>query len=239
MPQPLSALPPSAIGRCGLILVLALTLGLAPGGCQTLERYDRLGDRLAQATGLSDAAALPSRDQIAASPFAQIAVDVAGNRPTVMTLETVQANGDTVWTSSDLVKLVLRGARLVQVAGVPDELRATMALGQDPVAATGRAGLPPVPDGLQTARHVDLDTAQGYRTVVLDCTWHWDEREQVEIAGASFATQVLVEDCSARALPWSFRNRFWLDTASGFAWQSLQHPNRGEPSLIRVLKPAG
>ena len=58
--------------------------------------------------------------------------------------------------------------------------------------------------------------------------------------GTAIPTTRIDERCESRSPRWSFTDSYWLDSESGFAWQSMQHVHpKGTIVQVKILRPPG
>lgn len=121
----------------------------------------------------------------------------------------------------------------MKTAGLPENIRETIPIGIDPVAA----GLQNVQDGATFFRTMDLDAVQ--YGLNIESTFEVIGPRNITITEIEFDTILMVERNVAHSLNWTFQNRYWIDPFDGFVWKSRQHIARSFPPIdIEILKPA-
>jgi hypothetical protein len=127
---------------------------------------------------------------------------------------------------------VTRAGRVVKTAGLPETMRDTKSIRPDPLAVGLNS-----PEALRTfTRIVEMD-APLYE---MEISSHFEliGPRKITIAEIEFDTILYEEDCTAKTLNWTFKNRYWVDPADGFVWRSEQTIARSFPSIeLEIFKP--
>lgn len=171
--------------------------------------------------------------QAASVPYASIGVRV-GDGPESMLALAADTGTSQLWTSSAHIAIAMKDGRIIETAGLPKNLSATVFAGlHDPLPALLRA---PNPRAVRSARAVDFQDIAKY-SVPLRCSLGGGEAARISILGHAIATRRFKERCESSDLDWSFTNLFWADR-SGFVWRSLQYIHPGsDPVEVEVLRP--
>ncbi len=183
------------------------------------------------------AAGLPdvplTREQITKIPYATLSAKI-GKGPTALLVLARKDADYLYWVSADRATLVTKHGRIVETAGFPENLRATTAQEQDPVAD----GLHRLDGPVSFSRSVDIDLNQSYG-LRIDSLFEPLGPKQISIVGLDFKTLLVRERNDAQTLNWRFYNYYWVDIKDGFVWKSRQHIARNFPPLVfEILKPA-
>ena len=173
-----------------------------------------------------------SRDIVNNLPYASMAAKI-GKGPHSLLVLWRRERDDLHWLSADNAVLVTRGGRVVKTAGLSENIRDTIFIGADPVAA----GLHHGASGITSKRTLDIEPGQ--YTLPVDSTFEVRGPRRITITEIDFDTILVVERNVAQTVNWSFNNLYWVDPADGFVWKSRQHIARGfPPAVIEMLKPA-
>jgi hypothetical protein len=165
---------------------------------------------------LGGAAAVPvTKDYITNLPYASIGARIGRGQRAMLVLGRYDG-ADRHWISADRAVLVTRNGRLVRTFGVGVDLRETLGLEGDPVAAATLAF-----DGTHR-RAVDAGLPLQYG-IIVESTFEVMGRRTIEILDTSFDTLWVRERNEAQAVRWRFDNEFWFDFQSGYVWKSRQH----------------
>ncbi len=92
----------------------------------------------------------------------------------------------------------------MKTAGLPENIRETIPIGIDPVAA----GLQNVQDGATFFRTMDLDAVQ--YGLNIESTFEVIGPRNITITEIEFDTILMVERNVAHSLNWTFQNRYWI-----------------------------
>ena len=212
---------------------LAGSIGLAVSACG----QNQLGADLVAATRYLTVG-LPgpeiTREMVDAIPYATVAVRIGRGPRSLLVLWETKGEART-WASADGVALQTRYGRIVDTAGLPEDISNTVFSQVDPLAI----GIDQL-DSFRTpyTRTVDFKSSQKYG-VQITSTMRILGRRKIKITAIDFDTILVEEKCRARQINWSYRNRFWLDPVDGFVWKSEQYTARDIPVfVVEVLKPA-
>lgn len=174
-----------------------------------------------------------SRKRIDAVPYASMAARIGSGPRSLIILDSF--DGDRlIWVSADHVALVTRGGRIVESAGLPQNLVGTQFLRADPVMDILSVGN----SGSAAERLVSLVPPDQYDLPIIS---HFTPAgdEAIEIVGLRFNTIKFQEHCVCRDIGWRFTNHYWADNRTGFIWKSQQHIHPQLPVVaFDVLKPA-
>jgi hypothetical protein len=204
---------------------------LSLGGCGNYQIFGEAAQSLRNLTLGPPETPIP-RATVAKLPYATITAKVGDLPRGLMALGKI-AGEDLHWISSNRVSIVTRRGRLVKTVGLPQDLRDTHSLGDDPIAQAPHRLTEPA----RSVRLLDL-TKPEYYEMAIDSILTPVGPRKITILEIEFDTIKLVEQNSARALRWRFENQFWVDPEDGFVWRSEQHVSRELPPLaIEVAKP--
>jgi len=175
-----------------------------------------------------------SRTTVTNLPYASIGAKI-GKGPRSLLILWRQENQDLHWMSADGVAIVTRRGRVVKTAGLPENMKDTRSVVEDPV----HAGLHLAANRKSHTREVDFSEPTRYG-LLIDSVFAVVGPRIISIAEIEFDTLLVTERCQVKTLNWTFTNRFWVDPADGFVWRSEQTIARGFPAIaIDILKPAG
>jgi hypothetical protein len=173
------------------------------------------------------------RAQIDKLPYASIRAKIGRSGRVIMVLGRYDGP-DLHWISADLVALVTRGGRLVKSAGLPENIKNTQFIDDDPV----ESGLNRLTESVLLRRTIDMEFENNYGMVVVSRIEPAGQ-ESITILDRNYSTSVYREHNIVEALNWEFVNYFWIDPATGFVWKSRQHLTPSLPPVeIEILKPA-
>jgi hypothetical protein len=171
------------------------------------------------------------RSTVSSLPYASIGAKI-GKGPRSLLILWREDRKDLHWLSADNAAIVTRNGRVVKTAGLPENLRDTRSVGQDPLAT----GL--VSEGAPTNYRRVVETDAPTYDLEIQSRFERIGARQITIAEIEFDTILYEEECAAKTVNWSFRNRYWVDPADGFVWRSQQAIARSFPQIeIEVLKP--
>lgn len=175
-----------------------------------------------------------ARDRVSEVPLASISARIGRNARGMMVL--MRRQGDLLyWYAQNKLILVTRFGRIVQTGGLPANLRGVESLGEDPFAV----GLHLLTGPVTTTYTYDVETEEGYASILVDAKLEVVREEEITISGLQFSTLRLRERCKARGFKWKFENRYWVDTYDGLVWRSRQEFSPEFPGIsLETLKPA-
>jgi len=173
-----------------------------------------------------------TRAQAAAVPYASLGYRINGSRESLLVLATDE-NGEQMWTSASHVVLNFRDGRLVRTVGLPHDSAQHPARG-DTQPSVSQA----LKSTFRSARLVDMPD-RGVYSVPLLCTATAGVPQTVIILGTALATRRVDETCSSSYPRWSFTDSYWIDSATGFVWRSIQHPHPAITIETEILRPPG
>ena len=215
-------------------LLLAMGLAFTLCGCSSDpgSGWSQMVDLAKASFNRSDSVSL---QQAASVPYASIGVRLGDGQQIMLVL--ASDSGQTqLWTSKAHVAISTRAGRIIETAGLPKNLSATVFAGlSDPLPALLRqAMVRPVPE----VRDVDFQDLSKY-SVPIRCRLVAGNPDRIVILGHAILAQRFEEHCQSAELDWSFTNSFWADRA-GFVWKSIQHIHPdSDPLEIEVLRPLG
>ena len=172
-------------------------------------------------------------EQATAIPYASLAYRVDGSSEQILVLAT-DTNGDQVWTAASRVVLLTRNGRIVRSVGLPHD--------RNDIRGLQAGAVIPAPAMALRATYRDIRQADfpdiGLYSVSLNCVAQQRGRQVVNILGTAMATTRIDERCESQSPRWSFTDSYWLDTETGFVWQSVQHLHPKGPAVhVKILRP--
>ncbi|KRE91165.1 hypothetical protein ASG87_18620 [Frateuria sp. Soil773] len=172
----------------------------------------------------------PTAAEVAARPYYQM--QVAGNDGTaVLILGNIDGSRE-AWYGAHQVVVFTEHGRVVQTAGLSQNLDAVRLPADDPFAR-----------GLQTlAAPVEYtrfeDWSPGYRYgVPVHARLVPAGRETIDILGTPHEVLRIDEQLDAPAAGYRATNRYWVDPQDGFIWKSTQQIAPGSTLQLLQLKP--
>lgn len=162
-----------------------------------------------------------------AIPYASLGFRIGSAPEQILVLATDSAS-DRLWTSAAHVAITTRNGLIVRTAGLQFNLS----------GYGGGGGKFPL-QAASGARSWLADFADiGKFGVQITCSDKPVSHETIEILGKSIEATQIAEACVSSQLDWSFVNRYWVNSATGRVWRSIQfvHPNLG-PIEIEILRP--
>lgn len=215
-----------AIGR-GMTLALVLGIAALLVGCTAVSRGTIDTVRLAW-RGAPKLA--PTAQAIAAKPYYQLRATMA-HGDAVLILGNMDGQRE-YWYGKDCVVVVLQHGRVVQTAGLPQNL--------DGSRVTGNAD--PFEKGLQTQRHSDYERADdwspGYRYgVPVRAELARGEETLIDILGTTHRVVMIREAISSKVAGFRASNTYWVDPTDGFVWMSEQEFMPGVTIKLVELQP--
>ena len=198
----------TALSGTAAVAVLCLT-----AGCSDLAG----GDAAAvyeMAKGLWSGGSKVTLQDAAAIPYASIGVSLGGG-PQVMLVLATDSGGERLWTSAARVAITTdRNGRIIRTSGLGHDLSGYAPEG-DTVSPSGERVL-----------HWQADFPDlGVFGVSITCEERPAVDDTIVILGKEIQTQRIEEKCVGRQLGWKFKNTYWKDPDSDFAWRSIQHVN--------------
>jgi hypothetical protein len=170
-----------------------------------------------------------TREDIERIPYASLAVRFEDYPQALLILG--RADGaDLHWISNEREVIVTRRGRVVKTSGLPDDLKSTRFLTDDPV---GRAAGAFASDRT-CARMIDIEPRH-LDGIVVRSQFDNAGSETLTILDSNLSTDVWIESNRAPVLDWEFKNRFWADSRSGFVWKSVQYVSPRLPPLELVV----
>ena len=215
----------------------SLLLGTATlllGGCATSPTIGNAFNVVqTQLFGYPDLPLL--RSTIAKLPYASMTARV-GSGPQALLLLARGQGDDQHWISGlDRSVLALRGGRVVETFGFPENLKNTRSHNRDPV----NRSLHTLREPLRYTRYIDLDLGTHFG-LTIESVFESLGPRKIRIVELEFDTILVRESNRARTLNWRFENLYWVDPADGFVWKSRQAIARSFPPVhFEILKPPG
>lgn len=174
-----------------------------------------------------------TREQITSIPLATMAARVGRGPQAILVLGRVQGSHQHWISGVDRSVLVLRGGRVVQTYGFPEDLRETTDLDDDPVNRL----LHKIERPVRHIRQMDLER-NGRSVVTVDSLLEPVGARRITIRDIEFDTLLVRETNHGRNVQWAFENLYWVDPGDGFVWKSQQHVARSFPPVyFEILKP--
>lgn len=176
-----------------------------------------------------------TRAQISSIPLATMAARVGRGPQAILVLGRVNGREQHWISGVDRSVLVLRGGRVVQTFGFPENLRETTDLGDDPVNRL----LHKMDRPTSYTRQMDLESS-GRRVLTVDSVLEPLGSRKIVVREIEFDTLLIRETNRARDVQWTFENFYWVDSGDGFVWKSEQYIARSFPPVkFEILKPPG
>lgn len=167
-----------------------------------------------------------SLDDAAKIPFSTIGVRVNGGKEQILVLAT-DSDGRRLWVASSTVAVMTAGGRIVRTAGFGADLNGFST--SDSATDWNRPH-----SWTWQADYRDL----GLFSVPVTCSVTPVGPEPIQILSKTFDTIRVDENCQNSEFHVAFSNSFWVSTASGRVWRSIQqvHP-KGPTFEIEILRP--
>ena len=214
--------------RTLLISASALTLSgcNAPYGLD----YGTIKKIVAVSAGIEDPPGI-TLSQASAVPFSSIGYRIGKSSEGMLILAN-KADDQLLWTSADRIALITVAGRIVKTGGLRWNLSDTVSRESDPLKEILNLST----DSVQSHRLVDFRDI-GKFSVTIAAELKRIGPQPITVLGSKISTVAFVERCEARELDWSFENRFWADSDSGFIWKTYQnvHPNL-DPITTEILR---
>jgi len=170
-----------------------------------------------------------TRADVMRIPYASIAVRFEDLPQALLVLGRTDG-ADLHWISNTREVIVTRRGRLVKTYGMPDDLKDTRFLTNDPVGEP-IAALTPDPT---CTRMIDIEPRH-IDGIVIRSRFENAGSEELTILEAKLPTEIWIESNDAPDLGWSFTNRYWVDARSGFVWKSRQYLSPRLPPLEMIV----
>ena len=212
----------------------ALLLAACASGGATSSPWGQYFELLQQGFSNTFGGGAITRDQAAATPYASLGYRLNGGPQGLVVLAT-NINGEQLWTSSAHIVLVTQDGRVTRSVGLAHDIgRLVPSSGTTlPRPALAMSG------PLTVTLMADFPDIASY-SVPLTCHLAAMGVDPITILGQAIATTRVEENCESPQLGWRFRNSYWLDPTSGFAWRSLQHLTpKGDTIETEILRPPG
>ena len=223
----------NGIARPARHFLIVLIIALSLGACKNIAELSEI-QKTADFILFGNPDIPVTRAAIEQQPYAAIRARMGRSGQVIMILGRIDGP-DLHWISADHVAIATRRGRVVETAGLPENLVHTMFSGADPITAVAHRWDTPV----KLRRMIDIEPGTHYGVTVIS-TIERIAVEHIEILDFSYETNVLRESAYAAELDWSYDNYYWVDAKTGFVWKSIQHI---APSLVpfqfEILKPAG
>lgn len=172
---------------------------------------------------------MPTREQVAAKPYAQMyartpsgaGVLILGNR-----------DGERAyWYGRDHVLVVTRHGRIVQTAGLPENLEGVHAAGPASCVRDLRTLAAPVTCDL-------VEDWSGYRYgIPVSVRIEPRATTRLTVLGKDRRVLHVRETVDAPAAHWHAVNQYWVGVDDGVIWKSIQHVVPGMPITLLQLRP--
>jgi hypothetical protein len=174
-----------------------------------------------------------TRSQITKLPYATMRAKIGRGPRGLLALGKYKGR-DLHWYSKDAALFVTRGGRIVQTAGLPENLKRTDLSPNDPV----QFGLPRMTGPVKYIRWIDTDFENRYQ-LKIESKIELIRREKITILDRQYDTLLGREINRVPDIGWKFTNTYWADEQTGFIWKSRQYIARTfGPVEFEVLKPA-
>jgi hypothetical protein len=173
-----------------------------------------------------------TRAQAGAVPYASMGVRVGGSGQVLLALAT--QNHDTcLWTSSVHFAIETEAGRITRTAGLLHNMSQGPFRGSDPLKSASLSA------GGGCDYQIDLPDRNVYQSIIR-YTMDAPTPAAITILGAKLSVLHAVEHASCAQLDWQFDNEYWIDSKTGFVWQSRQtiHPDLGAVETA-VFRPPG
>ncbi len=176
----------------------------------------------------NDTEILIKKETIESIPYASSLISFAGNKQSLIILESSEVNKNT-WVSSDRVRFIENNGRIIRSLGMPNDLYYIERpdLDFDFLLKKERHSYiayysfrSPVLNNLR----VEIDT----KVIGLD---------EVDILGQKRQLMLIEETIYAAKINWSEKNKYWIDPVTKFVWKSKQYLSPKLPYIeIEVTK---
>jgi len=174
-----------------------------------------------------------SRSQVSKLPYATMRAKI-GRGPRGLLALGHYKGSDLHWFSKDRALFVTRGGRIIQTAGLPENIKGTDVGPEDPV----QTGLQRLTGPVRFARWIDTDFENRYQ-MKIESRFELIRRERISILDQEYDTILGREINRAPDIGWKFTNSYWADEKTGFIWKSRQYiAHSFGPLEFEVLKPA-
>ncbi|MCC7428267.1 MAG: YjbF family lipoprotein [Alphaproteobacteria bacterium] len=231
--------PPSrrALLRAGWAGLAALGLGGCSSDGSALgvsgPTYQALTGMLGGSGGGPDGGRL-TREYVDSRPFAFIVAQFRGSPRALIALATIEGE-DLLWLSARREMIRTRHGRVVQTAGLAENLRETHELDPDPLASNATR-LP----ASESRRMITIQASDGLGAMIVESRFEVKQPQPVVILDRQHDTVLVTERCVAQGVrSWRFENQHWVDPSNGFVWRTRQYVAPGLPALtIEVATPA-
>jgi hypothetical protein len=181
--------------------------------------------------GPSGSAYPRTREQVDATPYAQLGVRIGNGARGIMVL--AEKNGDDLqWLSANRIMLVTRRGRIVRTVGLPTDLSGCALYGPD-LLAQYNFEAPAAPSGV-LRRSIDIGSAFG---IPVQSKFTVEGEETITILDQKIDTVRIREDLDSSDRKWRKPNRYWLSKRSALVWRSLQYVSPDDaPIELELLK---
>jgi hypothetical protein len=212
---------PRHLLRCLAVAGVALL-----AGCSSVSRGSLESIRLA----VQGVTVSPTAASVAATPYFQLQANGPGGQAILILASA--ADGQLGWYGSAGDILTTRDGLLVKTVGLPQNLDGSAFPGVNPF----QAGLQHVRGPLDYTRR--MDWSPGYRYgVILQAHLDPGALEDITILGKVHHVRRLDETLTVPGQGIRMTNRYWIDPADGFLWQSRQYVAPGYPLELIQLQP--
>ncbi len=210
------------------ILICALAFGTTACSSDSSTNWPQIINIVEQSWAKSPSITL---QQASAVPYATMGLRI-GDGPETMIVLAADTGNKKLWTSSERIALTVRNGRIVESAGLPANVNATIFQDADPLDYYIMGGTEP----RSATRQVDLWDRDLFG-VLLMCELNPRGSVTIAILGEDIGTRRVDETCHSQSLDWTFTNSFWIGT-NGLIWKSVQsiHPGLA-PLATEILRP--
>ena len=173
-----------------------------------------------------------TREGVDKLPYATMLAQIGKSGNALVVLTTAE-QARYSWIAADSVVLVTENGRLIKSVGLRQDRTACKTQGQEPLLQLAQQPQ----DSLNHRYTIDLRYKNLY-SIPVDATLSFEGEENITILGNTYQTRRYVEYNHAALLDWEFTNTYWLDSKTGFVWQSVQYLSPDLPPVfMAVTKP--
>jgi hypothetical protein len=229
-----------SISRKSITRIVTLTiLSAIVAGCQIqrdyAQRLETIQDITRTMFSFDSEKLLVSRESVLKIPVATLGVQQHKNfNESAFRLMQVTPVGH-IWLGPNKSSIMTAYGRILRTAGLQNNLTDQVFQNRDPLANPVAVDW----DTAEATRSVDYNSEIGFGYKV-NCTYEEIDTGPIKIIEASHEVRLIVEKCESDAIRWRFKNKFWIDAATGFIWKSEQwtHPLQKSPIRLQTLRPS-